>query len=413
MTAPRRDEDRVIREWLTEPTWLPPSDTERIAGLVRRTRQARGWRRWLPAWPRVTRGLLPIVIVVASLLAGAVGLLTVLGPTEPDDPLSGLGLAETGIPGVVRVIHDGLHPLGEDVFSVAVTNDGDVWIERHAPGWTDHRLERLGHRDGAVSLDEHVSLSRSGDGIVRATGRDTELVLRGDRWVEASAPTCAGVEAGGACWTPNRDGRGLRRTTDAATERVTRADLGLDPADDFGFHLARLPDGGLVTEVTSGGRADGQAARIDALAILDGDGWSRSPLAPTGLDERSVRLSELAVSPIDGAIWTYHLLRPSELVAHRIADGRTTSFGPVEVTDRQQYGIQFGDDGSVWFGVMARAMGTKLAAIEMPAHPLADVVAQAELSVGPDGTAWVTLHDQPPERSAGLFAIRPDAFADG
>ena len=100
------------------------------------------------------------------------------------------------------------------------------------------------------------------------------------------------------------------------------------------------------------------------------------------------------------------------VVAARTRDGETTALGPLRVVDRQSYRIRFGADGSVWLGSMARSDGSRLDAIVLPPYPDPDVQTQALVSLAPDGTALVTLYDQPPERSTGLLAIRPDAFAD-
>jgi hypothetical protein len=376
--------------------------------------------------------------IVVALVGGFLLAAVLTGQQSDETPLlPGVALVTEEVRrGVYRVFSDGEHDLSENVRSVAVTADEDVWIEQHSDG-TEHRVLQLGEPGVSVRSGDELSFDPSSDGNVVLRGEDgSRRILKGEHWVSLDVELHCGalgevLAPDGACWSVLTDVRSGMQQVDADGERLTFTpmEMGLDPDGAHVRHVVGAADGTIWTDVFAPvGDATEAFVSSDVLdifrglAAFDGQRWTNVAYATTDDDVEGLLGVDLAVAP-DGVVWvTFErpgAFDPSTLVV-KSWDGSTwTSYGPLETdvghyvsTDYGLDGTYFLPDGSIWLGRMATIFdGATLRRIEWQAPTANRLPGVESISYMPDGSAWVVLAEDLTSERVGLYVIRPEAAA--
>jgi hypothetical protein len=285
-----------------------------------------------------------------------------------------LTLRDVG-PGMYQVLSDGPHDLKQNVWDIAITPNGEAWVEKHRvvygpKPYRDDRSEasdrgarvlRLGE-PGTMTFtpdddDLRLSLTPDGDVNVRGTGSYFGHVWRDGAWQEWE-PRCPealvgpGIEVDGMCWHHNGSGiRQYDRDVDGSERLVTHEDLGLAPGAGYGYRLALGSDGTVWTDTYARARdpEDPDPAPVfTGLASYDGERWT------TVEADRPVPgdVAALAVAP-DGTVWVVlaDASGPSSTNIVMTWDGKTwDTYGPVDDGGSALWysDIRFAPDGTVW-----------------------------------------------------------------
>jgi hypothetical protein len=371
--------------------------------------------------------------------------------TTRDDLLPGVELELLEVsPGIYHVLSDGPHNLIQNVWDIAITPNGEAWVEKHRvtydprlyrddrlrPNYRDARVLWLGEpgvmrrkSDNADARTQlYVGLDGQGDVSVSGT-RTRGRVWRDGEWHEPDrAPYCEGPTfSDGVCWWGNWDNAGIMRIEpgDRSRRFFTHEDLGLESDAGFGWAFARGDDEVVWTDTYDANpRTTGESdAVFTGLASYDGERWATVEIdgAVPGFAEK------MAVAP-DGTVWV--VLRDLEgaggLTVARWDGATWDTYGSVD-DHRSASGnseIHFAPDGTVWFGATTFYDGSDLRRVEIPT-----AVTDGELRVGPhafgpDGSVWVVVIDMRDPKSLGceveprlcegvaaLYVITPEAMA--
>ena len=374
--------------------------------------------------------------------------------TTTSDLLPGVDLVTEEVePGVYRVLGDGGRGLGQNVWDIAITPDGDAWVEKHRVRyrtWQNRndktrirqeydgaRVMRLGE-PGTAPLDVgggwprrfYLGLDSRGDVHVGTTTSGGH-VLRDGVWQQPERGIyCEGLLVERVCWWSNWDGAAIRRIdhADDRSERLfTHEDLGLEPDAGFGFTFALGDDGTLWTSTSDvhPGAPEGMFTgdgMFTGLASYDGERWTTVEVDEP-VPGHALRM---AVAP-DGTVWVA-LRGPEDWTELTVVqwDGASwDTFGPVD--DRSWSGsseIHFAPDGTVWFGATTFYDGSDFRRVEIPTSITDGELRVGSHAFGPDGSLWVVLIDMRDPESLGcevnpdkcegvasLYVITPEAVA--
>jgi hypothetical protein len=360
----------------------------------------------------------PITLLIAALLllSLAVPALAADEPALNLDLLPGVDLVTEEVePGVYRVVNDGVRDLSERVHDVAVSADGEVWLELGtSKNWS---VVRLGEPGASQTLGrkDPWRLKLTSDGVpvvVRAHGlsKGGFKMLDGEAWVKAEltvydkcvlpvgSPGVVGADGG--CWTEGDDEAVfVRIDADGTRTEVTHAELGLAPDQWVGPGVV-APDGTIWFPILHG-----EDHRFDGLAAYDGSTWS---VIPFDGDDPVHEIYKVGVEA-DGVVWvTTPLANPLQYESHISSwDGVSWTSHRIEEAEKgAPLPIQVWPNGIIWFGPVAtRWDGSTLSVVE-PAVPsiMTPYGALVPLATAPDGMAWTVIEEQ-------LYVITPEAVA--
>jgi len=366
--------------------------------------------------------------------------------TTPDFlPGVDLELRDVG-PGIYQVLSDGPHNLTQNVWDIAITSDGEAWVEKHRVvyrprqyrddkirhDYDDSRVLRLGEpgamrpfADGGWPQRYDIGLDPQGD--VRVSGNSAfGRVWRDGAW-QMRDRTCVGDPMfDGSCWRPNWYGEGimLMDTADFSERLFTHEDLGLEPDAGFGYGFKRDDDGIVWTDTSDTIRSvDGEPdTMFTGLASYDGERWTTVETD----DPVPGYVGDLKVAP-DGSVWVALRVRDDGGLTVLKWDGATwDTYGPVD--DHRSVGgssaIHFAPDGTVWFGATLFYDGSDLRQVALPTALTDGELRVGPHALGPDGSVWAVLIDMRDPKSLGcevepdvckgvasLYVITPEAVA--
>jgi hypothetical protein len=378
----------------------------------------------------------PITLLIAALLslALAVPVTAADEPASTSDLLPGVDLVTEEVsPGVFRVLSDGERNLRRNVWDVAVSPEGGVWVLKYAdwqPGGVvvieDLRVLRLGDPDGTrFGRSVDAGLVTRPEGTIVLSEEERRRVFDGKRWTRwrpTPEQRCQGAWADGVCWTPTLgEGYvfdGARRTDPSGQQRSYSAeDIGLGPDEHPGTGLVASGDGRIWLSAHHHGD-DGPDA-FAGLVTYDGESWSRVDAPPA----RTLRFADLALDA-DGVVWLA-AERDGSLVLHAW-DGKTWSsyetsdyrFAPHSWVSPDGGGgkgccepnLRFADDGTLWIGKLTRFDGSNFQVVEGPTIGGSTRPDVLDAEHAPDGSIWMVVgeHEQ---RTDGLYVITPEAVA--
>lgn len=412
----------------------------RVRGVPQAAPARRSW------WPSIGAarigsrfGTMPAALAsaVVLLVAGVVLTGTLLTKPVPDqipgatmsELMPGVDLEMDEIrPGVHQILSDGVRALDRNVFDVAVTPGGDIWVSKaRAQGngsLVDNRIIRLGDPAASLRGDPHgLNIDVDFDGLLVASRPFAYVRLEGTEWVPlegvsrvlADFPRCVsgfkgqslfrgGVAADGSCWAAGPSGAPVRSYEDQTTaqEYLAASDVGLDlegtlmgvAVDGAGaFWTARLvPDTGFA-----------------GLVAFDGQEWSSIPYEGPGASPLSHEVVADIVPSDEGTVHVV-LGGDEDRPGHEVVtwDGRSWArFGPIGSRSLRWSGTQRLPDGRFLFDSSAVFDGSTLTLFDPlglgPDAPYGSV------DIAPDGTLLVIVADR--RGVGGLYAISPEALA--
>jgi hypothetical protein len=326
--------------------------------------------------------------------------------TTPD-LLPGVDLITEEVePGVYRVVSDGIRDLSGRVRDVAVSADGEVWVELGTSrNWS---VVRLGEPGVSQTLGRkepwRLGLTASGVPLVASSGGTK--VLEGGAWAKPDSTayyecvlplhgrTVVGTDGG--CWTVVNRGDAVLERIDADGTRTvfTRAGLGLE-ADQRTGEPDVAPDGRILISVH---RPAGRGVTFEGLLEYDGSTWSSIPY--DGDDTEAVDGGDAVDA--DGVYWALRgVIGASEILSW---DGESWTSHPLELEEGRNWDllpVQPWPNGIVWFGSDARWDGSTLDAAERAVQWGKGLAPAA----APDGSVWTVIEEQ-------LYVITPEAVAE-
>jgi hypothetical protein len=345
--------------------------------------------------------------------------------TTRSDLLPGVDLkVEVMRPGVYRVLSDGEHDLRNNVWTVAVTPNGEVWVEKHRiagyggpgvdPGDTrirDGRILRLGDPEKYLATSDGDWSLGVVEGVVRADAGNRGREWDGQGWRRMETDDICGWKGpDGASWLNEEMVRwcsGLpddlrsewmivRVTADGTPQGFSRVDIGL--GDDVG-----LDDDGLSGEFFAfgdGGTVWAALFEDDGafvgLAAYDGEQWSFIESEPLPGDRVH---QQLAVAP-DGTVWIVWDTGRGELTGVSWDGESWGTFGPVSSVWAGP-DIGFAPDGRVWFDPVTFVDGRSLRQLQIPASASNDDPRIQTFSYAPDASIWMTVVDMRTPKELG------------
>jgi hypothetical protein len=376
-------------------------------------------------------------------------------------------VAEEVSPGVVRILGDGVNDLSEDIWHVAASSEGDVWVETHT--WeeipetapmrvgelrtAESRVFRLGDKEAYVlsrypdleTEPQEVQLTTTLDGAVLAGGQAFSAGTW-SRWQGCSGGSGAysGVSgADGSCvtgspvpgvalasWGPEVDADGEKVLVEYGYD-----DLGMENPAGRAVPW-RSGDGTIWAFAGTPGLVGSQ------IAEFDGTSWTRIPTMEP-VDDLSVSgEGVIGIAGGPGGTWASHWDPVTQLLHVWHWDGTAwTASGPIEtragraLTDIFDIETRVGkattgsyveaamartgpfvsDTGVVWFDGLVRFDGEDFEIFDAPAPASAVEPMIYSATHANDGSLWLTVAEQaindPSEASSGLYVITPDAEA--
>jgi hypothetical protein len=402
-------------------------------------------------------GLLAALLATMGLLLFASSLAVATDEDATPDLLPGVDLVTEEVePGVYRVLADEHRDLRTSVWGVAVSGDGDVWVDRHVDGAS--RLSRLG-REQEYGLSAHdtdaigTPLSVDRNGAIRANLErpSGEMTFDGEGWAPAEERLALG--GSGTADAVAGDGFWASAAWDAL-EVVRKSDGGVE-SEHFDLYRTdprfRLSDagGGVLVADASDGTAwvslSTPGASLFKLAKFDGSTFERidtsDPSGPSrgGLEGgRQNVLIDLVEAP-DGTLWVSSWQRWLDVLHVWSWDGLSwTAYDPVETNAGSSWsdvwggaplsmgwgpmtGTWFEPDGSIWFDGLVHFDGEQFTALDAPLASADESTVVSTISVAPDGTIWIVMvggYGQDCATSItcgssaeGLYVITPEAVA--
>jgi hypothetical protein len=355
-------------------------------------------------------------LVVAGAIVALFGGLSLSGALTPptdtsvrSDILPGVDLVTEEIePEVYRVLGDGVRDLSKDVHDVAVSSEGDVWVELGTERkWS---VARLGEQRASAPLGRRypwgLGLTSDDVPVVGSRGGSQRRLLDGESWasVELTAFDECMLDQGGvigpngACWTLAYDGGAWSFESvaaDGSRTTITPAEIGLGSDLDLIGGPVAAPDGAIW--VSFGRRAGPYEARVEGLATHDGSTWS---VIPFDGDDHVANWYALAIDA-NGIVW---LANNDNWPITDVLSFDGESWTPHEL-DLKGHGPALWPwpNGIVWFGTDVRWDGSSFEVVERtlesPSYPEPWASATA-----PDGSLWVVADEQ-------LYVITPKAAA--
>jgi hypothetical protein len=308
-------------------------------------------------------------------------------------------------PGAYRVLSDGVRDLAGQVQYVAVSADGDVYLELGS--YRNWSVVRLGAPGASRTLGGRGpwQLLATSDGVRVMRGPGDVRALDGARWTATELTDyekCVNsfgrpVGSDGKCWYFGGDEAAFDSIDpDGTRTEVTHAEIGLEP-DQFADHLEVAPDG-TVWAMLLREAGSGHALNLEGLLAYDGTRWSVIPYDGDGLGGRD--WFDMAVGS-DGVVWISSTSGPgSDQAVILNWDGESWASHPYE--SRRNGGLPLPivpwPNGIVWFGDAARWDGSTLDVVE----PTVRWFASDPVVTLMDGSFWTVIDQQ-------LYVITPDA----